>query len=557
MLNRIEKKEKLLTIILWIFVVLAAIKSILTDTGFDNAYTVAMSYRHLNGDQMFKYMWEPHQTSIFFTDALMWLYHLVIPDYTGVMLYLQICGSLLLAGIGYALYKSLTEYMGKRMAMLSGLFFFIFRAKQTPFPDFANLQICFSALSFIFIIKFLKNEEKGWLLILSGMSLCLEVLSYPSSVITYIPLIIFLIIVTKRKARNALVFTGTCAAIGTSYVGFFVVKLGLNQFLKNIENIFYSDSHSGERISVSSYFSGFIISVIWILSIGIISFCVCRMIKAIKKESIEYLPVFGILLFLSEGVMLFLQKRTGIDWTCTFYIIPALLILVSSILGYSKMSSEEKSVWALGLVFAASSFLATALLTDLGMITVVSYMVLGAVVSLIPLKYCGKQASIFVISICALVTLHRGLVVWGYANKGNIWMVNDIEAVITKGPSAGIACDYMRYYQTLCDIEDHAKFVSQDDRILMVEGFVFDSVDFMMTDASISNFSTIDTPIYNERLLTYFEQYPEKEPTVIAVSCWYGNLQIKSVEWVMKWIDENYEPVGDGRYWRYYRKRDH
>ena len=54
--------------LLWVAVILASIKSIFTDTGFDNAYTVAMSYRHLKGDGMFEQMWEPHQTSIFFTD---------------------------------------------------------------------------------------------------------------------------------------------------------------------------------------------------------------------------------------------------------------------------------------------------------------------------------------------------------------------------------------------------------------------------------------------------------------------------------------------------------
>lgn len=555
MLDFLEKKEKILIRILWIGTVLAGIKSIFTDTGFDNSYAVAMSYRHLNGDSMLKYMWEPHQTSIFVTDILMWIYHLVVPDYTGVMLYLQVCGTIILAIVGYALYVNLAEYAGKKMAALAGIFFFIFRAKQTPFPDFSNLQICFSALAFIFAIRFLKNEQKWWLPVLSAVCLCLEVLAYPSSIITFVPILIFFIVTSEKKVKNALLFSGTCVVIGIAYVGYFVARLGLSQLLSNIENIFYSDSHSGEWASSTGYFSGVEAAVIWILAVSILSFIIAGLTKVIKKEQIEYLPVFGILMFLSEAIMLVSQKKTGIDWTCTFYIIPLLMVIFSTVMGYKKMSVEEKRVWAIGLAVSLSSFIATSALSDLGIIAIVSYMVLGGVISVIPLKYCGKQATLFLISICALVTLHRGLVVWGYANKGNVWMVNDIEAVITEGPSAGIASDYMRYYQTKCDIEDHPKFVNKEDRIFFVEGYVFDSVDYLMTEASISNSSTIDTPVYNERILTYFELYPEKEPTVIAVSCWYGNLRIGNDELIMQWINENYEPVGDGRYWRYYRKK--
>ena len=113
-----EKADKLI-VLLWVAVVLASIKSIFTDTGFDNAYTVAMSYRHLNGDGMFQQMWEPHQTSIFFTDICMWLYHLVMPSYTGVMVYLQICGTLFFGVLCIFLYRLLKDITGKQIAHLA------------------------------------------------------------------------------------------------------------------------------------------------------------------------------------------------------------------------------------------------------------------------------------------------------------------------------------------------------------------------------------------------------------------------------------------------------
>ena len=65
--------------LLWIAAILVGIKTVFTDFGADNAYTMAMSYRHISGDRMFLEMWEPHQTSIFFVDALMLVYGLFVP----------------------------------------------------------------------------------------------------------------------------------------------------------------------------------------------------------------------------------------------------------------------------------------------------------------------------------------------------------------------------------------------------------------------------------------------------------------------------------------------
>lgn len=227
-----------------------------------------------------------------------------------------------------------------------------------------------------------------------------------------------------------------------------------------------------------------------------------------------------------------------------------------SCFSYKDMAEPEKTVWLTGNLFALCSFLSTWLLTDLGLITMAAYMVLGGVVSLAALRHRKKQIWAFLLSVCALVTVHRGLVVWGYANKGNVWMVQDVQTIVRSGPSAGVVCDYMTYYQITCDAEDHRRFVSPEDSLLLVGGWLIDSMEFLLTDADISNYSTIDTPVYNERLLDYLEAYPEKRPTVVAVSCFYGQMQVSDTSWIMQWVNENYEAVGDGRYWRYYRAKE-
>lgn len=555
MIAFLEKHKKICIRLLWAAVALASIKSIFTDTGFDNAYITAMSYRHLQGDGMFQQMWEPHQTSAFFTDFFMWIYHLFVPSYAGVMFYLQIVGTLFFAGIAYLLYRMLKSVTGSGIAQLAVMFFFMFRPKQTPFPDFSNLQVGFSALLLVSLVCFFRNQQKKRYLCLAAVFLCLEILSYPSCLMAYFPVVGILLCRTKEKGKNAGIFTGLCAGMGAAYLGYFAGRIGPRKFFRNLRGIFYSDSHSGEAfVSRWNYFSGLLTAVVWIAVCAALAWILARLVRKLWKKSADPLAVYGLLLFLSEFCLLFLQKRTGLDWTCTFYILPALLMLLGFSV-YREMDGQERILWLTGVLLALSSLLATWLLTDLGLITMMSYMVLGGTVSFVALRHRKKQTEIFLMAVCALVVMHRGLVVWGYANKGNVWMVQDVDAIIRSGPSAGIVCDYMTYYQITHDAEDHKMFVMPQDSLLLVGGWLIDPMEFLLTDAGISNYSTIDTPVYNEKLLDYLEYYPEKTPTVVAVSCYYGVMQVPETSWIMEWVNEHYEEAGDGKYWRYYRPR--
>lgn len=555
MIALFEKNSKKCITILWVAVVLASIKSIFTDTGFDNAYTVAMSYRHLNGDGMFEQMWEPHQTSIFFTDIFMWLYHLFVPSYTGIMIYLQIVGTFFFVGIAVLIYRLLKNITGSEIAQLAVIFFIMFRAKQTPFPDFANLQIGFSALLFLCLISFIREQQKKRYLCFAAVFLCLEILSYPSCLLAYFPAAAILLGKTKERWKNLGLFTGLCAVFGTVYIGYFVCKIGSQRFVQNLIDIFYSDSHSGEAfVSSWNYFYGILAAIGWVILCAVLALVLRLVVQKLLGKTVDFFVIYGFVLFFSEFTFLFLQKKTGLDWTCTFYILPALLMALGCF-AYKDMDAQERSLWLTGILFAISSFVSTWLLTDLGLITMMPYMVLGGVVSFVALRHRKKQIGIFLFTVCALVTVHRGLVVWGYANKGDIWMVQDVAAIVLSGPSIGVACDYMTYYQIKCDVEDHNKFVAADDSLLLVRDWLIDPIEFLLTDADISNYSTIDTPVYNEKWLDYLERYPEKTPTVVAVSCSYGTMQMPKDSWIMQWINESYEAVGDGRYWRYYRRK--
>ena len=70
--------------------------------------------------------------------------------------------------------------------------------------------------------------------------------------------------------------------------------------------------------------------------------------------------------------------------------------------------------------------------------------------------------------------------------------------------------------------------------------------------------STICTPTYDEKLLKYWEQNPQKYPNVVVVSCWFGELKVAEDSWIMQWLETEFraDTVIDGQYYRYYLKNE-
>ena len=383
--------------------------------------------------------------------------------------------------------------------------------------------------------------------------MCLEVLVYPAGVLSFLAIVVVLFVFTEKRWKNIGILAMTCVIAGGAYLSVFLIKLGTKQLFENVKNIVSADSHNTDHMIVDGgYFKNMGYVAAWLILSAVVALIICFAVKIIKREKIDFLPAFGIVLCVIEVMMLFLQKHIGIDWTVNFFILPLLLMILGGVVGYKKMTRDEHIIWVTGSLIAISSFFAACLLSNLTFLVMLPYLVLGGTVSFIPFKYAKEQTIVFLMAVCAIAVIHRGLVVWGYANKSGIWMINDLEAVVTEGPSLGIASDYMTYYQTKCDKEDHKKFIGEDDNVFLIGGYVIDAAEYLITGGKISNCSTIDTPIYNESTLTYFDMFPEKRPDVVAVSCWYGGLMIDPNSMIMKWVEENYDVVGDGRYWRYY-----
>lgn len=547
-----ETTEKRIIRFLYLSAVLVCIKSIFTDFAFDNSYMVAMSYRHLSGDRMFIDMWEPHQTSAFLADGFMFIYRLFVPSLTGVVLFLQIVGTLLWIPTAVVATRILGRYTDRLVSCLIFVFFTVYKVKQSPFLDYAGQLILFSVWVFIFLARYLESRRLRYP-VLAGVFTFLEVIAYPSAVFAVIPALAFLLAIqdmNKRKSVLCYILGGAVPSL--LYAGYFIIKIGLNRLLETAGYIFGADSHSSTP-QYGPYWREMIIALSVLAVSIILALIIGTLVKRKTNISIysEVLVFFGVIDF----VIMVLYRKTGVDGRYNVYFLPVILI-IAGLISFRKMTGEERTIWLLGMGIGLSSFVAAFLLSDLGIITLVSYLELSGAVSFISIKYLCRDYKRAGILFTLVLLMHRGLVVWGYGSQGNnVLYTYELENVIRSGPAAGLVCTHFNKEKSLVDIRELNEEISENDKLLVIGPEFTDSLVYLYTKAETANFSTISSPIFNEAVEDYYRVNPDKFPTVVIVDSWFGKLSFSEDSYIVRWIEGNFDRVKDLSYYRVYRLR--
>lgn len=175
---------------LWKYLLLAAsivatVKIIFFGFDIDEQYAVSMAYRLVQGDRMFLEMWEPHQTSAFFSAAFLWLYMQLFHTLKYSVLFLRIVGVVTQLLISILTYRTFRKFVTENTAFVIAVFYYNIIPKNSTVPDFSNMLLWFSMLLFLCLLYFFlaENNEipgKYFCLIMSGLSTSALVLSYPT-----------------------------------------------------------------------------------------------------------------------------------------------------------------------------------------------------------------------------------------------------------------------------------------------------------------------------------------------------------------------------------------
>lgn len=549
--------------------VLVNIKSMFTDFDSDLEYAVGMSYRMLKGDRMFVQMWEPHQTSAFLLTFFMGLYFAVTKTTTGVVLFLQGVG-VLLQGILVAItYQVLKKRIDPSLALLMSVFLFTARPKGTVMPEFSNMQIGFSVLLFLCLLVYLENQEKKRLLLAASVCLCLQILSYPSCVIVFFAVVMILFLYSDNRLKDILWFGLFCLLQGICYVLYFVWSIGIPTLLDNIPYILSADdSHSLLSVVRGEYFLYFGQGVLWLLICSLAAFAVGYFWRRVSGGSLKskVITAFGITVLLSDIVLAMVRKGSFYYGERTIYVIVYLVILFGGCAGVKYCNRQEKRMFIMGLLLTLGSFLAVFFLTNLDLLSIIGYLILGTMISFLPLgkwleknmPFAERTCRLMVLLLfCAMVIFRRGYITRlmnGYVVPVTELTVSEKRGMIRKGPAAGIVTEYMVAYTMKYNVEDFKIFINPGDRLLVVS-LQLNALLYMYQDVTISTPSTICTTTYNETLLDYWEKNPDKSPNVIVVEYNTGELQIVEDSWIYQWIENEFQPstYQDGAFCRFYR----
>lgn len=528
----------------------------------DEEYQIVMSYRTVHGDTLFGSMWEPHQTSAFLCALLMKPY-LALVGTTGVVIYLRLWGTLIHLGVTVLLYRVLKELVDADEAWMLGLIFFNTIPKEIMTPEFGIMQVWFFTLLMLCLYHYRRSGCGLRYLLLAALMMVLEVLAYPSCIILA-PFVLVLIIISARvKVRDALLFTGSCLLCGIAYLGMLLIGSSPETLVSSVSHIIGGDVTHQSTALQKLQSAGLSLAELALLIVlcAVISLIARRICGKQKDEHRNVWLLTGMIIAACLIEVYYWTVRNAGYETVQIHLV--VLTLVGA-LTYRKIQAPDKKMLLAVLIGSFLSLIAVLMLTDLTMMESIPHAMLAAFAGMILLiSYLGelfgdrrKTITLAILGIWALTAIFGK----GYPVRSGVDYANVLQSggVMKYGPGIGTISNYMGAYVYNCDYEDWQSNLQDGDRVLIVVDQVMnlDTTQYLFKDVTISHYSIVNPTAYDERLIEYWELYPEKAPNVIIVDCWYGSLMTDPDSFIMNYIENEfgYSSVTDGRYIRIYRK---
>lgn len=569
--------NRLMTV-LFIFSILAAVKLIFVDYTMDEEYQIVMAYRNLSGDSIFGTMWEPHQTSAFMCIAIMYVFRLLTGGYAGVVITLRIVTELIRAALSYWIFRSVKRYTDKTTALLSALLYFNSVPKLIDIPEFSNMQLWFFTIMTLSLMEYYYREKtvtdekrKILFLILSSAALALEILSYPSCIILFPVTIVFIGVSSREhRIRDILVYVSTDAACALVWLAVVLRRITPEELIRNVRYSVGFDLTHDLSGSTEGKLSGSI-TYLWQTALMLALIFAASMLITkifIKRSSADeetcrkFVPVVSMVLIAGViQIFFWIVLRKGYEY---LHIHLLTLFLSAGILIASYRKDKEKTErigpFLYGFWGSVISVLAVFYISDLQFLNALPHGMLGIVMALCIISVLAGEKGRKLITVLFIGMVVTAMIGKGGSIKGGreLRSVTDIRGIMKEGPAIGILSDYMCCYIYNSDYEDFAANIEEGENVLIVTNMVKapGTTPYMFGDYKVCHFSIVDPTSYDERLLTYWELYPEKKPDVIVVDCWYGQLMEDPDNWIMKYIENDfgYSECIDGKYVRFYKR---
>lgn len=576
MINCRKELSKLLIALLVLGSIAAAVKCIFVSLQMDEEYAISMAYRLLRNDRLLTEIWDPHQTSAFLIQFLVWIYMKITGTTTYVVLFIRFIGVLIHAVVSYYLYRCLCHVTKREYSFLLAIVYFNLLPKGYVMPEFSNMMmwsltmllISLSRLAFLENKADTTNKKILWTSIEIGLWVCLMVLSYPSCMIIYPFVIMYLLKYSTYGKKVAGIVTWICILSAGAYILWLLTYMSVSELMTNVQSVIAScGSHGGGalvRLGKYGYDLGCLILFGggYILASVVLHYFVRRKrtVETTKQEK----TAEWMLLFLVSSFVLHILHWILMLWHYEYSYPFAYYFVVFGFAFYGIKNADENvfsvqqkqllSLWWWGNVVM---YVAILLLTNLTLFTSVKYLMPGIIICVLALityaeKIAPEMSQRWVRKIlilwCFTAIFVKG---WVYTtDDGSMKNITSIGNIISVGPAKGIITEYMQGYMQESIYEELHTYVEPGDNLMVVD---WHTLCYLYQDVNIASPITICTPTYDENMLDYWERNPDKYPDVVGILCWFGELQWKE-GWITEWLENDYgaSQVVDGKYLRYY-----
>ena len=520
--------------------ILATVKLCIISLGIDEEYAVTMSYRIVSGDQMFLEMWEPHQMSGFLSAFLIRIFLLVTGSTDYLILYLRLCGCVLQFLISLFLYYTTKRYFHPDACFIASVFFYNTLPKWIQTPEFANMLIWFSVLSFLcFLRYYFPARSKGdsntgsflWL-IGAGVSVSCLVLSYPSCILA-VP--ILLICAWKVHAgqngqfraycQQAGIFLGTCVVLGIAYIIYFLTKMSVQDFLYGISQMMTDGAHSDTFTDRLLAYGQELLTLLPHVLIAVIpSALLCFSVR--KWRAWNRFFATALCIALAEQVIIWLGNSRYLHRPLIYFYVLYSAGCCLYHFNFNHKNREYKPIYTflfwMGIVAGGAVWLSALMITNTTISVTGSYLMIGLISAILFMSESFSRESVDLAKaglrlelLTAIFLVGTTLFAKGFlvcSNEGEKDTVAMVRQKALYGPAKGIYCRYLEGF-TLNTYAELLEQISIEEKRVLYVGL--HSLIYFYGGQVICNYSTISTPTYDERLWDYWERNPEKRPELV------------------------------------------
>lgn len=557
--------DKLGVAFIWLVAFIVNIKHIFFSFGSDEAYTVVMGYRMVQGDRLFLDMWEPHQTSAVIPYLLEKLFISVTGSTEGIVLWLNICGTLFFLIAAVLIIVLLRPYVSMYVLHYMAAFFMVMRPKNVNMPSYTNMLIIFTTLFWLFMVKYVLEKKRVYLF-WAVPAAFFAALAYPSCVLLVVPAVVVICVYSSEKLKDVLLSAGEYVLFTVLFaVGLCVLyNTGITELVKSMVNAFSADSHYDTAYKGWPYFTSFVYCVGLILVLLLVA-CVIHLLSG-KRAGILKATAF-LLAVVSPVIttVIYLKFRYNayvLEWIYYYLAIMIFALVAGAVCFFVRKPDSKLSViYFTGILTGLFVVISCMLLTNLPLITIMAYTSLPVICSFITIfnasedrksSFFVKKPTFALLCILGAVAFQQFFIAGDQV--GNVGVIFNEETLISEGPEKGIGSVYEYKERVSGGLKEWKENVTDEDSVLLGNTRPFMLTAYMYGGSKISNYSVISTPSYNvERLEDYWVNCPERRPTVIAISCFSGDHDAFSEN--LKIIMKDYECCYKGSYWNFYRKR--